>query len=193
MEDASFAENFTANDWKLSADYEKNLSFKAQAYVDKYAEEVLHDIRKASRGRCNATPHHQSVGCGVRMANPFSLEGYENVVTTSPTPSTTSDDEHADQILGDGYRLHASLSSPSRDPVSRQYSSSPTTSFSNDFVNGTNNLDDEISECSIPAVKASNVIHRNGQQRRSKRAKYLATQRPRSISTTLFVPNQISL
>lgn len=48
MEDLSFAENFTANNWKLSSDYESRLSVRAQSYVDKHAKQILEANNNAS-------------------------------------------------------------------------------------------------------------------------------------------------
>ena len=176
MEDASFAENFTANDWKLSLDYERILSSRAQVYVDKYAEEILNGVGNVLRDTYNNTAQHQLVHCQSPRPDIQLSEDHANVVETSFNSSSTSDEEDDDQIFEGEYWPHTNLSSPSRHPIPRQYSSSPTTSFSNDFIGGTVQWDEKI-EAFTPAVKVPDSRDHKGQSRPSGRANCLTGER----------------
>jgi len=116
-----------------------------------------------------------------------SAEVHANGAETSFHSSSTSED--GDQIFEKERQLNIGRLNPSHNPTPRRYSSSPTTSFSNDFANGTAQLDEEETEYSIAAVKVSHTWDHIIQPRRSGRAKCLAAQRSRP--TALKEPSHI--
>jgi hypothetical protein len=134
ISDPEFYNDFTANDGKISKEYEKkNLAKKAQAYINRYATEAL-EGRNRSRA-ASSRPTSQIASDLERPQRgryplPSTFNGRE--ASTSPDASSISEDN----VFEEHQRRAPQRSIPSFTGLSRTYSSSPTTSFSNDHTDG---------------------------------------------------------
>ncbi|TVY84506.1 Rik1-associated factor [Lachnellula suecica] len=117
VRDPSFLENYMANEHQLSSEYEKGLAIKAKSTVDQCAEEYLKP--RTSSGNLSGP------------AKPSARSGIESRRFTTRVISNSS-------ASGDGAEIfeeHPAMQPASRHSTrSRTYSSSPTTSYSQDAL-----------------------------------------------------------
>jgi hypothetical protein len=156
--DYTFFKDFNSNGGKLSKEYENNLANRARAYVDRFAAESLNGIRANSR-----TP---SKGANSKHTASSSSPTPRHWPSQSLFSSIGSDVSSSDEDrIFEIHRTSTQLPSvPLFDGSSRTYSSSPTTSFSNDHT------DSEKPGDSNGSSSKSKIGGRTQQLRRSGRA-----------------------
>lgn len=151
----------------MSAEYERNLSIRAQSYVGKFALEILNRKGLDSRG---SGKKEESFNASTDVEVLSTVDRGSNGNEKPMTPSSCSENEEEVFELPSEAPVNT-LASNNR--ISRHYSSSPTTSFSNDAYDGASAMDLDSHDETNPPNKATK--RRSPRQLRSSRPSKLET------------------